>query len=153
MSRSVSQTPAGWASASGWTPQLGPPERLLRAGKRDVGQPAPGELHGALDGVGLGNRLVGVQPVSGAVDAHSDQAHRDHPGAVRVQSGIGADQREHCVDARFGGHPHLCGDLGLGDEVVLEDQPVTLAVVLDEVEERLTATCNRCRLSVVVLSA
>lgn len=34
MSRSVSQTPAGWASASGWTPQLGPPERLLRAGKR-----------------------------------------------------------------------------------------------------------------------
>ena len=37
----------------------------------------------------------------------------------------------------FGGHLDLRGDLRLGHVVVLEDQPVTLAVVLDEVEERL----------------
>ena len=67
----------------------------------------------------------------------ADQSDRDHPGAVRLQAGIAADQVEHGVGARFGGHPDLRGHLRLGDVVVLEDQPVALAVVLDEVEECL----------------
>ena len=53
-----------------------------------------------------------------------------------IQPGIVADQVEHRVGARFGGHLHLGGHLRLGDVVVLEDQPVALAVVLDEIEER-----------------
>jgi len=56
---------------------------------------------------------------------------------VRVKPGIAADQGEHSVDAGFGGRPHLRRDFGFGDVVVLEDQSVTLAVVLDEIEERL----------------
>ena len=52
------------------------------------------------------------------------------------QPGIAADQFEHRVGARFGGHLDLRGHLRFGDVVVLEDQPVALAVVLDEVEER-----------------
>ena len=120
-------------SASG----SGSEARGYRAGKRHVRQAAPGEQHGAVDGVVLRDRAVGVQPVPGAVDAEPDQADRDHPGAVRVQPGVGADQVEYRVDTRFGGHPHLHSDLRFGDVVVLEDQPVALAVVLDEVEERL----------------
>jgi hypothetical protein len=56
---------------------------------------------------------------------------------VRIQAGVAADQVEHRVGARLGGHLHLGRHLRLGDVVVLEDQPVTLAVVLDEVEESL----------------
>ncbi len=54
----------------------------------------------------------------------------------------------------FGGHLHLRRDLRFGHVVVLEDQPVALAVVLDEVEEGLHGgRASRCRLSVVVRSA
>lgn len=56
---------------------------------------------------------------------------------MRLQSRIPADQIEHGIGAGLGGHLHLRGDLGFGDVVVLEDQPVALAVVFDEIEERL----------------
>ena len=48
-----------------------------------------------------------------------------------------ADQVEHGVGARLRGHLDLRRHLRFGHVVVLEDQPVTLAVVLDEVEERV----------------
>ena len=67
----------------------------------------------------------------------ADQPDRDHPGAVRLQPRVVADQVEHGVGARLGGHLDLRGHLRFGHVVVLEDQPVALAVVLDEVEERL----------------
>jgi hypothetical protein len=51
-----------------------------------------------------------------------------------------ADQVEYCIDARLGGLFHPTRDLGLAHQVGLEHQPETLAVVVDEVEERL----HRC---------
>ena len=54
---------------------------------------------------------------------------------MRFQPGVVTDQVEHGVGARLGGHLDLRGHLRFGYIIVLEDQPVTLAVVLDEVEE------------------
>ncbi len=65
----MSRSPAGWASASGWTPQLGPAERL-RSGVSGTGQPVPRRTAVLPRRRRTWNRFNGVQPVSGAVDAY-----------------------------------------------------------------------------------
>ncbi|CPZ58006.1 Uncharacterised protein [Mycobacteroides abscessus] len=47
-----------------------------------------------------------------------------------------ADQVEYRIGARADGALDAFADLRHADEIVLEDQPVALAVMLDEIEER-----------------
>ncbi|CRK51483.1 hypothetical protein RHCRD62_30147 [Rhodococcus sp. RD6.2] len=150
MWRSVRRTSARSASAADRRPH-GPrttngTRRFLRVPfecpdgsgmHRHVREATPREGDGRVHRLLLRDGPVRLQPVARGELAGPDQADREDAGAVGVEPRIVGDQVEHGVDTRLGGAVHLRLNLGVAHEVRFEHQAVPLALVVDEIEERL----------------
>lgn len=122
---------------------LGGKQQLLALGlgvlgrlTREVGQTAPEERDGGVDGGLLVDGPLGLEPVARVDLTGSDESGGEHARAVRIESGIVHDQAVHRIHTRLGGTFDASDDGRIGG-VGGEDQPVAGVVLVDEVEERL----------------